>query len=94
VVEAGNFTKAADTLDLPNATVTRLIQALEQHLQVRLLQRTTRTVTVTPEGATYYERVVRADGRPERHRVHGQADRWPGPRGASGSRPPPPSARW
>jgi len=59
VVEAGNFTKAADTLDLPNATVTRLIQALEQHLQVRLLQRTTRTVTVTPEGATYYERVLR-----------------------------------
>src|ERR1700740_1272537 len=59
VVEAGNFTKAADTLDLPNATVTRLIQALEQHLQVRLLQRTTRSVTVTPEGATYYERVVR-----------------------------------
>jgi DNA-binding transcriptional LysR family regulator len=59
VVEAGNFTKAADSLDLPNATVTRLIQALEQHLQVRLLQRTTRTVTVTPEGATYYERVLR-----------------------------------
>jgi DNA-binding transcriptional LysR family regulator len=62
VVEAGNFTKAADTLDLPNATVTRLIQALEQHLQVRLLQRTTRTVTVTPEGATYYERVLRLLG--------------------------------
>jgi DNA-binding transcriptional LysR family regulator len=59
VVEAGNFTKAADTLDLPNATVTRLIQALEQHLQVRLLQRTTRSVTVTPEGASYYERVLR-----------------------------------
>ncbi|WP_280155805.1 LysR family transcriptional regulator [Piscinibacter sp. XHJ-5] len=59
VVEAGNFTKAADSLDLPNATVTRLIQGLEQHLEVRLLQRTTRTLTVTPEGATYYERVVR-----------------------------------
>jgi DNA-binding transcriptional LysR family regulator len=59
VVEAGNFTKAADTLDLPNATVTRLVQALEQHLQVRLLHRTTRTVTVTPEGANYYERAVR-----------------------------------
>jgi DNA-binding transcriptional LysR family regulator len=59
VVEAGTFTKAADTLDLPNATVTRLIQALEQDLKVRLLHRTTRSVTVTPEGATYYERVVR-----------------------------------
>ena len=59
VVEAGNFTKAADTLNLPNATVTRLIQALEQDLQVKLLHRTTRTVTVTPAGASYYERVVR-----------------------------------
>lgn len=59
VVEAGTFTKAADTLDLPNATVTRLIQGLEQDLKVRLLHRTTRRVTVTPEGATYYERVVR-----------------------------------
>ena len=59
VVEAGNFTKAADALDLPNATVTRLIQYLEQDLKVRLLHRSTRSVTVTPEGATYYERVVR-----------------------------------
>lgn len=59
VVEAGTFTRAADTLNLPNATVTRLIQALEEDLQVRLLHRTTRSVTVTPEGANYYERVVR-----------------------------------
>lgn len=59
VVEAGSFTKAAATLDVPNASVTRLIQSLEQELQVRLLHRTTRSVTVTPEGATYYERVVR-----------------------------------
>ena len=59
VVEAGTFTKAADTLDVPNATVTRLIQGLEEDLKVRLLHRTTRSVTVTPEGATYYERVVR-----------------------------------
>lgn len=59
VVEAGTFTKAADTLDLPNATVTRLVQQLEQELQVRLLHRTTRRVSVTPEGATYYERIVR-----------------------------------
>src|SRR5258707_14006026 len=59
VVEAGTFTKAADTLNVPNATVTRLIQGLEQELKIRLLHRTTRSVTVTPEGATYYERVVR-----------------------------------
>ncbi len=59
VVEAGTFTKAAETLDLPNATVTRLIQGLEEELKVRLLHRTTRSVTVTLEGAAYYERVVR-----------------------------------
>src|SRR5258708_38265596 len=59
VVEAGTFTKAADTLNVPNATVTRLIQGLEEDLKVRLLHRTTRSVTVTAEGATYYERVVR-----------------------------------
>ncbi len=59
VVEAGNFTKAAESLSLPNASVTRQIQSLEQDLKVLLLHRTTRAVTVTAEGATYYERVVR-----------------------------------
>ncbi|REG51003.1 DNA-binding transcriptional LysR family regulator [Paraburkholderia sp. BL6669N2] len=59
VVEAGTFTKAAETLDLQNATVTRLIQQLENDLKVRLLHRTTRSLTLTPEGASYYERVVR-----------------------------------
>lgn len=58
VVEAGSFTRAADQLDLPKATVTRLIQGLEQDLQVRLLHRSTRSLTVTPEGASYYERIV------------------------------------
>jgi len=62
VVEAGSFTKAADTLNVPKPAVTRLIQGLEADLQVRLLQRTTRSVTVTAEGATYYERVVRLLG--------------------------------
>lgn len=37
IVEAGAFTKAADTLDLPNATVPRLIRQLESDLKVRLL---------------------------------------------------------
>ncbi|OUM02841.1 LysR family transcriptional regulator [Variovorax sp. JS1663] len=58
VVEAGSFTRAANQLDLPKATVTRLIQGLEQDLQVRLLHRSTRSLTVTPEGASYYERIV------------------------------------
>jgi DNA-binding transcriptional LysR family regulator len=59
VVEAGSFTKAAETLDLPKARVTRLVQGLERELRVRLLERTTRSVTVTAEGAAYCERAVR-----------------------------------
>ena len=56
VVEAGNFTRAADSLEMPNATVSKLIQDLEAHLGVRLLQRTTRRLTVTPEGVTTTKR--------------------------------------
>ncbi|MCX4145957.1 LysR family transcriptional regulator [Paraburkholderia madseniana] len=59
VVEAGAFTRAADSLDMPLATVSKLVRLLELHLGVRLLQRTTRRVTVTPEGAAYYERTSR-----------------------------------
>jgi len=59
VVEAGNFTRAADSLEMPNATLSKLVQELEAHLGVRLLQRTTRRVTVTPEGRDYYDKAMR-----------------------------------
>jgi LysR family transcriptional regulator for bpeEF and oprC len=59
VVESGTFTRAAELLDMPKPTVTKLIQALESHLRTKLLNRTTRRVTVTPDGAAYYERAVR-----------------------------------
>ncbi|RZL92391.1 MAG: LysR family transcriptional regulator [Variovorax sp.] len=59
VVEAGTFTRAADSLDLPKGTVTKQIQALEARLRVKLLNRTTRRVTVTPDGAAYFERAAR-----------------------------------
>lgn len=59
VVEAGNFTKAADSLRMPKATVSKLVQTLEAHLGVQLLQRTTRRVAVTPDGAAYYEKGAR-----------------------------------
>jgi LysR family transcriptional regulator for bpeEF and oprC len=59
VVEAGTFTRASDSLAMPKATLTKLVQTLEAHLRTRLLNRTTRRVTVTPDGAAYYERVVR-----------------------------------
>ncbi|MBB3611303.1 LysR family transcriptional regulator [Rhizobium sp. BK602] len=58
VVETGNFTRAAATLSMPKATVTTLIQSLEAHLHAKLLNRTTRRVMVTTDGALYYERAV------------------------------------
>lgn len=59
VVEAGTFTKAADSMHLPKPTVTRLIQDLERELDTKLLNRTTRKVTVTVDGAAYYEEASR-----------------------------------
>jgi DNA-binding transcriptional LysR family regulator len=59
VVDEGSFTKAADKLDLAPAVVTRLVAELEQHLGVRLLNRTTRSLALTQEGERYLERVQR-----------------------------------
>ncbi|WKB50611.1 LysR family transcriptional regulator [Eleftheria terrae] len=59
VVEAGSFTKAAQTLHMNKTSVTQLVQQLEARLRVKLLNRTTRRVGLTADGAAYYERVVR-----------------------------------
>jgi DNA-binding transcriptional LysR family regulator len=59
VVETGSFTKAAATLHMSKTTVTQLVQQLEARLRVRLLNRTTRKVNVTADGAAYYERATR-----------------------------------
>ncbi|MBB5445293.1 MULTISPECIES: LysR family transcriptional regulator [unclassified Paraburkholderia] len=59
VVEANSFTKVSESLDLPRAKVSRTIQALEEHVGVRLLNRSTRQVSVTEDGASFYERCVR-----------------------------------
>ena len=59
VVEAGNFTKAADSLRMPKATISKLVQTLEAHVGVQLLSRTTRRVAVTPDGSAYYEKTAR-----------------------------------
>lgn len=62
IVEAGSFTKAAQTLDMNRASITLLVQQLEARLRVKLLNRTTRQVNVTEDGAIYYERIVRILG--------------------------------
>ncbi len=59
VVDAGGFTRAAEHLQLPKATVSTLVQSLEAALSVKLLHRTTRQVSVTADGAAYYERCLR-----------------------------------
>lgn len=53
VAEAGSFVRAAETLSLPSSTVTSTIKNLEKYLKVRLLNRTTRRVSLTPEGLQY-----------------------------------------
>lgn len=59
IADSGTFAKAADLLNLPRSTVSKLIADLEDHLDTKLIQRTTRSVTVTADGAEYYERAVR-----------------------------------
>lgn len=59
VVELASFTKAAHSLNLPKTTVSAQVLALEARLRVKLLNRTTRRVTVTADGAAYYERTSR-----------------------------------
>uniref|UniRef100_UPI00066A93BD LysR family transcriptional regulator n=2 Tax=Lysobacteraceae TaxID=32033 RepID=UPI00066A93BD len=59
VVETGSFTRAAQTLQISRTTATQLVQQLEAHLRLRLLNRTTRRVSVTADGAAYYPRIAR-----------------------------------
>ena len=59
VADLQGFTPAARKLGLSPSGVTRLIAALEEHLGARLLQRTTRSVTLTDVGVRYLERIRR-----------------------------------
>jgi len=55
VVDSGSYTKAAQQLNLHKATISQQIQQLEDKLGTRLLARTTRSVSPTPEGLAYYQ---------------------------------------
>jgi DNA-binding transcriptional LysR family regulator len=57
VVEGGSFVKAAELIRLTDSGVSRAIGRLEARLGVRLLDRTTRSVTLTDEGRCFYEEV-------------------------------------
>ncbi|WP_397408130.1 LysR family transcriptional regulator [Polaromonas sp.] len=57
VIDEGGFASAARSLDMSPAGVTRMVAALEEHLGVRLLQRTTRKLALTDAGEAYLQRV-------------------------------------
>lgn len=57
VVDEGGFAKAARTLDMAPPVVTRVVADLEAHLGARLLNRTTRRITLTEVGERYLEKV-------------------------------------
>ncbi|WP_075583287.1 LysR family transcriptional regulator [Caballeronia sordidicola] len=59
VVDTNSFSRAAESLGMPRASVSTTIQQLEALLGVQLLARTTRRLNLTPEGAECYERCVR-----------------------------------
>ncbi|WP_421214491.1 LysR family transcriptional regulator [Aeromonas jandaei] len=55
VVEQGSFTRAAELMGMPKSSVSQKISRLEAQLGVRLLQRTTRRLSLTPQGEVYVE---------------------------------------
>lgn len=59
VVELGNFSLAANDFHLSPSAVSKLITRLEARLQVHLLNRTTRRMTLSAEGHVFYEQCVR-----------------------------------
>jgi DNA-binding transcriptional LysR family regulator len=62
VVQAGSFTAAAAALGMPKSTVSRKVSDLEERLHSRLLQRTTRKLSLTDVGRTYYDYCARIVG--------------------------------
>src|SRR5262245_53833047 len=56
VVEAGSFTAAAAKLGVSKSVVSARVAGLEERLGARLLQRTTRRLSLTPEGLALFER--------------------------------------
>jgi DNA-binding transcriptional LysR family regulator len=59
IVDSGSLTSAADVLDTSLPTVVRTLASLEDYLKTRLMNRTTRKVTLTEEGRQYLERCRR-----------------------------------
>jgi DNA-binding transcriptional LysR family regulator len=58
IADARSFAKAADSLNLPRSSVSKLLQDLEQHLGTKLVERSTRALTITPAGEAYRDQAL------------------------------------
>src|SRR5450631_3897625 len=58
VVESGSFVRAAERLGVSVSAVSRQVSELEAHLDARLLNRTTRRLSLTESGRVFYERCI------------------------------------
>jgi DNA-binding transcriptional LysR family regulator len=70
-VDAGSLSAAARRLDMPLSTASRKVSDLEAHLRVRLLQRTSRSLTLTDAGRSYVASCRRVLERGRRGRACG-----------------------
>ncbi|MBB5199751.1 LysR family transcriptional regulator [Glaciimonas immobilis] len=78
VVDGGSFAAAADKLDISRAMASKQIQKLEEHLGTRLLNRTTRRLSLTETGREFYERSIQIIGDVEEaEQIAGQMTRRP-----------------
>lgn len=76
VVQTGSFTRAADTLHTQKARLSRVVRQLERELSVRLLERSTRSLSLTEAGREFFERAQAIlasvdDARQAMQRIHG-----------------------
>jgi LysR family transcriptional regulator for bpeEF and oprC len=76
VVDAGGFSKAAERLGMPSSSVTKQISSLESHFRVKLLNRTTRSMSLTSEGVLCHQHAVQllADMAELESQLHDAAD--------------------
>ncbi len=78
VVDGGSFAAAADKLEISRAMVSKQIQKLEEHLGTRLMNRTTRRLSLTETGREFYERSTQIMGDVEEaEQIAGQMTRMP-----------------
>ena len=72
VVEAGSFAEAARQTGVTKSVITKRINQLESHMEMELLQRSTRRMSITDTGANFYQHCVRILNDPGRRQGRGE----------------------